>query len=106
MLFNVSRGPSGKFLATNSDTVKNHTQRKPIAAESSTVWWRHAQMDGTSFSSEFSLQWEQDSFCCGSHRAALLLQNEGTLGSATLVNGSFELDDPHALYVSVDLATL
>ncbi|CAI5737398.1 unnamed protein product [Peronospora destructor] len=104
VLFNVSREPNGKFLATNSDTVRNHPQREPIVEESSTVWWRHAQIDGTSFSSEFSLQWEQNSFCCGSHRAAFLIQNEGTLGSATLVDGSFELDDPHVFYVSVDLA--
>ncbi|RMX64052.1 hypothetical protein KXD40_003688 [Peronospora effusa] len=104
VLFNVLRGQNGKFLATSSDTVTNHAQREPIAEESSTVWWRHAQMDGTSFSSEFSLQWEQNSFCCGSHRAAFLLQNESTLDSATLVNGSFELDDSHAFYVSVDLA--
>eukprot|EP00644_Phytophthora_capsici_P011505 jgi/Phyca11/570517/estExt2_Genewise1.C_PHYCAscaffold_370316 len=72
--------------------------------ESGSVWWRHPQMDGTAFSSEFSLQWEQTALWRGSHRASLLLRNEGPLGPASLVNGSFELDDPQAFYVSVDLA--
>ncbi|ETM52436.1 hypothetical protein L914_03942 [Phytophthora nicotianae] len=103
LLFNVSRGPNGKYLTMTTD---GHTRvrEEPGVEESGSVWWRHAQMDGHSFSSEFNLQWEQNAFWSGSHRASLLLRNEGTLGPATLVNGSFELDDPHAVYVSVDLA--
>ncbi|CAI5734482.1 unnamed protein product [Hyaloperonospora brassicae] len=100
--FNVSQGPHAKFLAKNLPTEP--TQEIPDNEESSTVWWRHAQVNDDSFVSEFALQWEPSAFWCGSHRAALLLRNEGLLGSAALVNGSFELGDPHALYVSVDLA--
>ncbi|KAG3198904.1 hypothetical protein PC128_g5676 [Phytophthora cactorum] len=103
LLFNVSRGPNGKYL-TMATEGHTHVRNKPEVEESGSVWWRHAQMDGNSYSSEFSLQWEQNAFWRGSHRASLLLRNEGTLGPATLVNGSFELDDPHAVYVSVDLA--
>ncbi|KAG7382405.1 Gamma-tubulin complex component 4 [Phytophthora pseudosyringae] len=103
LLFNMTRGPHGKYLAM---TIGGRTQPRDEAGveESGSVWWRHAQMDGNSFSSEFSLQWEQNAFWRGSHRASLLLRNEGPLGPATLVNGSFELDDPQAFYVSVDLA--
>ncbi|CAH0475945.1 unnamed protein product [Peronospora belbahrii] len=104
MLFNVSRGPNGQFLAIDSDTAQNKARQNLVEKQSSTVWWRHAQINGYSFSSEFSLQWEQNAFYCGSHRAALLLRNEGPLGSATLSNGSFELEDSQAVYVSVDLA--
>ncbi|KAL3671382.1 hypothetical protein V7S43_003308 [Phytophthora oleae] len=103
LLFNVSRGPNGKYL---SMTTEGYTQLRgePGVEESGSVWWRHPQMDGNAFSSEFSLQWEQNAFWRGSHRASLLLRNEGPLGPASLVNGSFELDDPQAFYVSVDLA--
>ncbi|KAE9044466.1 hypothetical protein PR003_g2866 [Phytophthora rubi] len=104
LLSNVSRGPNGKFLAMDSSAGQTHGRGEPGVEESSSVWWRHAQMDGNSFSSEFSLQWEQSAFWRGSHRAALLLRNEGPLDPATLVNGSFELDDPRAFYVSIDLA--
>ncbi|KAF4031595.1 Gamma tubulin complex component C-terminal [Phytophthora infestans] len=103
LLFNASRGPNGKYLTM---TREGYTplRDEPGVEKSGSVWWRHAQMDGYSFSSEFTLQWEQKAFWSGSHRASLLLRNEGTLGPATLVNGSFELDDPHTVYVSVDLA--
>ncbi|KAJ8554679.1 hypothetical protein ON010_g9801 [Phytophthora cinnamomi] len=105
LLANVSRGSSGNFLAMDSSLVgQPRTQGEPGVEESGSVWWRQAQMDGASFSTEFSLQWGQNAFWRGSHRAALLLRNEGPLGSATLVNGSFELDDSRAFYVSIDLA--
>ncbi|KAG1710726.1 hypothetical protein DVH05_013451 [Phytophthora capsici] len=103
LLFNVSRGPNGKYLAMTTEGY-THLRRDPGVEESGSVWWRHPQMDGTAFSSEFSLQWEQTALWRGSHRASLLLRNEGPLGPASLVNGSFELDDPQAFYVSVDLA--
>uniref|UniRef100_A0AAV1T6W6 Spindle pole body component n=1 Tax=Peronospora matthiolae TaxID=2874970 RepID=A0AAV1T6W6_9STRA len=104
VVFNVSRGPQGKFSAKNLATESTDAQAMSEMEENSTVWWHHAQVDDDSFSSELALQWEPSAFCSGSHRAALLLRNEGQLGSAALVNGSFELDDPHASYVSVDLA--
>jgi hypothetical protein len=105
LLSNVSRGPNGKFLGVNPTSARRLRQgNEPALEGSGTVWWRHAQMDGSAFSSEFSLQWERTAFCSGSHRASLLLRNEGSLGPATLVNGSFELADPKAFYVSVDLA--
>ncbi|EEY58027.1 gamma-tubulin complex component 4, putative [Phytophthora infestans T30-4] len=90
-----------KVFSSSDDLLLFNASR---VEKSGSVWWRHAQMDGYSFSSEFTLQWEQKAFWSGSHRASLLLRNEGTLGPATLVNGSFELDDPHTVYVSVDVA--
>ncbi|GMF17713.1 unnamed protein product [Phytophthora lilii] len=102
LISNISRGPNGKFLAVTPATAGQTYE--PGVEESGSAWWRHAQMDGNAFSSEFSVQWDQNAFWCGSHRAALLLRNEGPLGPAALVNGSFELDDLRAIYVSIDLA--
>ncbi|GMF61678.1 unnamed protein product [Phytophthora fragariaefolia] len=104
LLCNVARGPDAKFLAIDPSSTQTRGREMPRAEESGSLWWQHAQMDGHSFSSEFSLQWEQNAFWRGSHRASLLLRNHGILGPATLVNGSFELDDPNTSYVSVDLA--
>ncbi|KAL4116191.1 hypothetical protein PRIC2_013189 [Phytophthora ramorum] len=105
LLSNLTRGPNGKFLAINSSSTGRIRPTETAVEESGTVWWRHAQIDGNSFSSDFSLQWEQTEFLHGSHRTSLLLRNEGTLGPASLVNGSFELDyDQQAFYVSIDLA--
>ncbi|RLN96787.1 hypothetical protein BBJ28_00007208 [Nothophytophthora sp. Chile5] len=72
--------------------------------ESGTVWWRHAQLDGNAFSCEFALQLEEDETMSGSKRAVLLVKSEGALESAILVDGSFELEDSHVSYVSVELA--
>ncbi|CEG36938.1 gamma-tubulin complex component [Plasmopara halstedii] len=100
-LFYLSKDSNSKCLSVS---ITECCQSDDSITPSGSIWWQHAQQDGKAFVSDFVLQWEPDNFSRERHYVALFLRNEGVMCPAILRNGSFELQNAHDVYVSINIA--